>query len=128
MGYMQHTALLVTVCGDKIVKAHEKAKEMFNYEDESGLLVHPAQVTMIGGTGMNSYRSFAILPSGSKLGWDMQTKYVEILKEYIHYLDDEEIGQYMAVSYGEFGPLFHGTNTADCVGGGTDLEESELLE
>ncbi len=60
MGYMRHHAILVTSGpGEKIEAAHNKASEIFSGPGELSPLASPV---------MNSTRSFAAYPDGSKEG------------------------------------------------------------
>jgi hypothetical protein len=58
MGYMRHHAIVVTNCyGDWIVRAHDKATEIFPV------------VSPVLGSEINGYFSFFVPPDGSKEGW-----------------------------------------------------------
>lgn len=108
MGTIHHTALVVTGADynfgeakDKnlLTKSHNKAIKLFGKE----------QVTDITGSGMNSYKSFMVTPSGSKLGWEdaqlheaAMEKMIEHL-EGIRYEDGSTSVKYVKVSFGELG-------------------------
>lgn len=111
MGTIHHTALVVTGSdydfGDKfpekeknlLTKSHQKAIKLFGKE----------QVSDIIGSGMNSYKSFFISPSGSKVGWPEAGKHEEAMEEMVGFLlsirydDGSTCVKFAKVGYGELG-------------------------
>lgn len=101
MGMMHHVSMIVTSFDDKkLARTHKKAKSLFKSQD----------VSRIMGQGVNGYKSFVIVPCGSKLGWEPmnnQLDAVEKLKEWIDesmpYDDGSTSVQYVINRFGEFG-------------------------
>lgn len=110
MGTIHHTALVVTGADydfkgipkeekNLLTKAHKKAVKLFGKK----------QVSPIIGQGMNSYMSFFISPSGSKLGWETAQEHETAMEEFIGFLDSVKYEdgstsvQYVKVSFGELG-------------------------
>lgn len=58
MGYMKHHAIVVTTWGD-ITAAHKRAQFLCG-----------EYVTPVMGPFVNGYTSFAVVPDGSKEGWE----------------------------------------------------------
>jgi hypothetical protein len=74
------------------------------YEMAKSLL--PENVTPAMDSPVNSYKTFAIMPSGSKLGWDDAEKHdkaIQTLINYIRMYDDEDSNpfEYIVTEYGQ---------------------------
>lgn len=101
MGMMHHVSMVVTSWDEKQLKrTHTKAKK----------LMKNTNISRIMGEGVNGYKSFAIVPCGSKLGWqpmNEQLRAIEQLKEWIDQTMPHEDGstsvQYVINRFGEFG-------------------------
>ena len=101
MGTIQHKAMLVTSCDLKqLKKAHTKALKLFD----------KSNVTKITGCGMNGYKTFVIVPCGSKLEWPEDVEHDESMAKFKEYCDDKftyEDGSSaisrVLVNYGELG-------------------------
>lgn len=84
MGYMRHHAILVTTWDEKrMAEAHEMAQSIFGGS---------APVTEVVDGRVNGYKSFAILPDGSKEGWDESNKGDEAREDFLRYLQREHSG------------------------------------
>ena len=58
MGYMRHHAIVVSSCDDRLIEAAHKEAAAIGLD-----------VTNIVGPVVNGYRSFCVVPDGSKEGW-----------------------------------------------------------
>lgn len=94
MGYIKHTALIVTASSPEIVTAHEKAKDIFG-EIETGSLLSPIVFALT-----NGYASFMIAPHGSKAGWGTQANNDALRAEFMDWLDREDYLDYAEVYFG----------------------------
>lgn len=117
MGTIQHSAVIVTSWDDKkLARAHKKAKKLFKKQD----------VTKLYGQGVNGYKSFAIVPCGSKLGWGPAEELDSAIENFVDYLnslaydDGSSAIKFVKLSYGELG-----TTVEDNTGRSAHIEEDE---
>jgi len=106
MGYIKLNAIIVTghECPDgekRFQKAHEKAKEIFNGDDERFHLV-----TEIRMSPNNGYLSFFIAPDGGKAGWDISEEFKQKRKEFTDYIYFEPQFSFIDLAYDEEGHLW----------------------
>jgi hypothetical protein len=79
MGYHRHHAIIVTCWkSSHIEDAHARALELFEGT--------PAPVTPIADGAINAFRSFAVLPDGSKEGWGDSDRADEARAEFKRWL------------------------------------------
>lgn len=78
MGYIKHESLLITVSAH----ARELAEECHSLAEE----LLPDVVTELKESPYESYYSFAVLPDGSKEGWDESDKYEQARDELIQWI------------------------------------------
>lgn len=100
MGFIRHKAMIVTGGGERLKKAHKKAKAIFKKNK-----VETSNITEIINSGMNGYESFAILPDGSKEGWpdsNLADKCRNELKEWLKN-NQEGWNEWVEVSFGNDG-------------------------
>ncbi len=84
MGYIKHHTIIVTSWErTKIIKAHEKAKEIFaSYENGAEKIVSKPLKYL-----MNLGYSFFIAPDGSKEGWDTSNNMDKAREEFLDWMD-----------------------------------------
>jgi hypothetical protein len=102
VGMIQHRALLVT-CWDREYarKLRRRAKRLLRPLREE---MPPARlVTPLVGPCVNGYWSFAIMPCGSKVGWEPYQLHVEAIDELIERVVRDDRADWCEVSFGEFG-------------------------
>lgn len=81
MGYHRHHGMIVTSWREESIEdAHAKAESLFANT--------PAHVTPISPPAVNGYRSFAVLPDGSKEGWGESDRADEAREAFKAYLFD----------------------------------------
>lgn len=101
MGYFRHHAIVVTGWGDYVEKAHDVAKAMFRVK-ASPLENHPiCPVTDLTDEVVNGYRSFAIMPDGSKEGWDTSDQGEEVRADYVTWLRKTDEVDWAEVQLGD---------------------------
>ena len=81
MGYIRHHAIVVTGFDEKIGSAWHIASVLF-----AGI----APVTPVTDEVVNGYRSFAVLPDGSKEGWEASAEGDDARAEFIDWMRQQE--------------------------------------
>lgn len=108
MSHIIHEVILVTSYSKEYI---EKAQEMaFQIVGNDGVDNYPhdsIDITEIFISPVNAYYTFAILPDGSKEGWDTARKYDRARAKYLSWLKQESTKEedgiyceYVMVSYG----------------------------
>jgi hypothetical protein len=99
MGYERHNAILVTSWSEPLVaEAQAEASRLFD-----GI----APVTPVMRTSVNGYHSFAVLPDGSKEGWDHSKKGDEARTELLRWMNERRYSDgsspldWVEVQYGD---------------------------
>jgi hypothetical protein len=79
---------MVTGFDETIVRAHTVAQTLSAENiDRFG---HAVPVTPLTKEGVNGYRSFAVLPDGSKEGWDTSNQGDEIRSKFLDWMRQQE--------------------------------------
>ncbi len=93
MSTYQHHAIIVTsMFDDEIEAAHHKAKAV--------CLI----VTDIHSGVSNGWRSFAVLPDGSKENWGPSDEFDRRRQHFLTWLEEQACVHYAEVSFGELQP------------------------
>jgi hypothetical protein len=79
MGYMRHHSIIVTGYDQSVIKAHDKAIELFG----------PPLVSEMVRSVTNCYESFFVAPDGSKEGWEESDSGDKKRAELIEYLKSQ---------------------------------------
>lgn len=95
MGYFRHHAILVTGWGQHVVGAHIAARAIF------ALYESVAPVTALTREVVNGYQSFAVLPDGSKEGWDESDQGDAARDKLIAWLREDNYCSWAEVQYGD---------------------------
>lgn len=102
MGTIQHKVLIVIGEEKKVKKLHKRARKMVDME-----IAQDPDASLLDGVitpiykGMNYFHSFAIMPSGSKVGWPNHRIAQDIIDEIM--LDSDGI-EYLYIEGGELPP------------------------
>ena len=106
MGYVSHKAILVTVWNNDVLNHILR----YAYESFGDRVVGPH-------FGINDYKTFVILPTGSKEGWEPAEKDIEEKENFLTYLksfnyeDGSSPIHWVYVMYGDEGAEILKTNT-----------------
>ncbi len=92
MGYIKHDAVLVVAYQDDTVKAIEALRDEMPQE-YAKFLVGPVE-------GVNCYKMFALLPDGSKEGWDFSSDMDEWREKLLGLFRWDRVTDYVHVRFG----------------------------
>lgn len=105
MGYMSHHSILITSWNQAHLEAlHQRAAQIINEESRQveGIDAHLGyMLTPITDDGINGYRSFCLLPDGSKEGWTESDAGDRIRSRLKEALRQDDNLRWVEVQYGD---------------------------
>lgn len=109
MGYYVHKTLIVTgYDSEHFRRAYAKAICLFRFDNKGN---ETNMVSSIYGQGLNNYKTFVVVPDGSKEGWETSDFFDKKMDEMIEYLnskdckfsDNSSFNEWILVEYGDTG-------------------------